>query len=75
MLVTCYEVLLVVLVVAGRVGLLYASAGGGIVACDGETYNAAVGEPYLLLHQTLAERATSNDGCTVIVLHGSCEDL
>ena len=74
-LISRYDVALVVLGVARRERLLYATTRRGVVACDGEAYHRAVGEANLLLNKTLAERTATDDGAAVVVLYGSGEDL
>ena len=69
------DVVLVVAVVAGHVGLLDAASGGRVVACDGEAYHRTVGERDGLLHQSLAEGAPPDDGAAVVVLDGTGEDF
>ena len=69
------EVELIVLVVTGLIGFLNATARRRIVAGDGESDERMVVELYLLLHQTLAERATADDGGTIVVLHSSGKDF
>ena len=75
MLIAVEQVLLIVLVVTQGVRFLYASTRWGVVACNGESYHAVVGEFYLLLYQSLSEGTSAYDGGTVIVLHGSCKDF
>ena len=69
------QVLLVILVITQGVRLLDASARWSIVAGDGETDEAVVRELNLLLNQTLTERTATDDGSTVVVLHGTGEDF
>ena len=69
------EVLLIILVITQGVWLLDASARWSIVAGDGKTDEAVVRELYLLLNQTLTERAAADDGGTVVVLHGTGKDF
>ena len=69
------EVLFVFGIVAVGEGALYAAARRCVVACHGESYQAVVGELNLLLHQSLAKRASAHDGGSVVVLHGTRENL
>ena len=74
-LVSSHQFILILLVMPLLVGFLYAAAAGSIVACDGETYYAAVAELDRLLHQSLAKGAAADNHSTVIVLDGSCKYL
>ena len=74
-LITCEQILLIVLVVAGCERLLDASSRRCVVAGDGETNHRTVGEGELLLHEALSERAATDDGGAVVVLHGAGENL
>ena len=45
------------------------------IARNGQTDEAVVREFYLLLNQSLTKRASSDDGSTVIILHGTRKDF
>ena len=69
------EFVLVLLAVSFLVGLLDATAAGGVVACNGKTHYAAVAEFHRLLHKALAEGTPSHDGAAVVVLNGTGKDF
>ena len=75
MLVACYQVLLILPVIAHAIWFLYAPARRSVISGDGKPNQAAVRETNLLLHKTLSERAAANNGATVVVLYGSGENL
>ena len=75
MLVTCQQVLLIIFIIARGVGFLYASTRRCIVTGYGKAYNAAIGEPYLLLYQAFTKRAATNNGGTIVILHSASEDF
>ena len=57
------------------VGLLDASSRRGIIAGNGQADHGVIGKLHGLLHQSLAEGTTADDGATVVVLNGACEDF
>ena len=74
-LIAAEQVLLVVGIVTRLEWLLYASSRRGVVACDGESDHASVGELYLLLYESFAEGAPSDDDTSVVVLDSSGKDF
>ena len=66
--VAAHDVHLVVVLVAVDIGFLYRAARRGIIACHRKAQGRTVGVRYLMLHQTLAERAAADDGAAVVVL-------
>ena len=75
MLVTTDEVLLIFRAAAHRIRLLYATPRRRIVTGYGQPYQAMVRELNLLLHQSLSERASSDNHGPVIVLQRSSQDF
>ena len=61
--------------VALGIALLDATSRGGMVAGDGQSDRRSVLEIKGYLHESLAEGATSDDECSVLVLHSPSEDL
>ena len=74
-LVAGHEVVFVLFAMPLFIGFLDAAARGGVVAGNGQAHHAAVLELNGLLHQSLAEGTTPDDGAPVIVLNGSGEDF
>ena len=75
MLIAAVNVLFVVASIACRVGLLYATARRSVVTRDGKANQATVCKAQLLLYQTFSERATTDNGGSVVILHGTSEYL
>ena len=75
MLIAAVNVLFVVASIACRVGLLYATARRCVVTGDGKANQATVGKAQLLLNQTFSERAATDNGGSVVILHGTSEYL
>ena len=73
--VTVPKILLVVRVIPDRVGLLDRAARGRIVARRGQPQGRSVAVRYLTLYETLAERTTTNNRTTVVVLQRSGENF
>ena len=69
------QVFLIVLLVAQGIGFLDAPSGRRVVAGNGQPNGTAVLEGHLLLHETFAEGAPTDDGGAVVILHGAGEDL
>ena len=70
---TVKEVFLVI--GAFAVGLLYTASTGGVVVSYGEANHGAVREGDGTLHQSLAERTSSDDVASVPVLYGTRDNL
>ena len=69
------EVHLIVLALPHRIRLLDAAAGWGVIASDGKAQGRTIVKVELLLYETLAERTTTDNLGTVVVLHGSSKDF
>ena len=57
------------------VRFLNAASRGSVIAGNGDANHRAVFQIYGSLHQTLAECAAANDDATVLILHGSADNL
>ena len=75
MLVAHQDILLVIFIVAAGVRLLDTAPRRRVVAGYGEANHGVVAKLDGLLNQSLAKRATTDDGASVVVLNGTSQNL
>ena len=75
MVVTFYDVHVILHLVPHGVGLLDAASARCIITCHGQSDHGAVGQDERLLYQAFAKRAAAHHQAAVLVLDGSRDDF